>query len=275
MAIKYEKGTFIVVPNKEAFRGKPAEILALFNWLCGYADEKGKCFPSRAKLARDMQSTPKTVDKYLKMLEELGVLSKETRKGESGNLTNIYQIMVIEGVGNEVTWCKNNTRGSVKSTLGSVNRDTRGSVNKHPTLGKNGAYRTISNLTNSNLTESITIADTPELSPGQEENMVLELFSVLNKNYASFFAPGPQRTSVKKLIKFAKADGRDIAELIQMAKDIREVEYAPQIFSPLDMVEKYDKLLAFYEKKLPNIKKEAGVPYTKGKYADDKTKIIK
>ena len=94
---------------------------------------------------------------------------------------------------------------------------------------------------------------------------VVGLFSALNKDYLSFGAYGPQRTAIKKLINYATSDGIEISTLIQMAKDLHGVEYAPQIFTPLDMVQKYSKLIAFDKKtNKPNL--TVGTPYVRGKY---------
>ena len=102
---------------------------------------------------------------------------------------------------------------------------------------------------------------------------VIGMFSTLNKDYLSFGAYGPQRTAIKKLINYAASDGIEISALVQMAKDLHGVEYAPQIFTPVDMVSKYSKLIAF-KKKTNKSNLTAGTPYVKGKY-EKTTKEIK
>lgn len=48
--MKYEKGTFITVPNIQRLQELPPAAQALFMWLCAYADKDGRCYPSRAAL---------------------------------------------------------------------------------------------------------------------------------------------------------------------------------------------------------------------------------
>ncbi len=98
--MKYKKGTFVVVPNTEYLNGKPQAQQLLFFWLCYHANEDGQCFPSRAKLAREISCTTKTVDNYIKVLELDGVIEKTTRKisGKKENMSNLYQILQVENV---------------------------------------------------------------------------------------------------------------------------------------------------------------------------------
>lgn len=98
--MQYKKGTFIVVPNTEYLKGKPQALQLLFFWLCYHADENGQCFPSRAKLARAIGCTNKTVDNYIKVLELDGAIQKTVRKiqGKKENMSNLYQILQVENV---------------------------------------------------------------------------------------------------------------------------------------------------------------------------------
>ena len=98
--MKYKKGTFVVVPNTDYLMGKPQAQQLLFFWLCYHADEDGRCFPSRGKLAKEMGCTNKTVDNYIKVLEEDGVIEKTVRRkeGTKENKSNLYQILQVENV---------------------------------------------------------------------------------------------------------------------------------------------------------------------------------
>lgn len=95
--MKYEKGSFIVVPNKEHLEGKPSEMQAIYFWLCSHADAKGTCFPTKSKIAKEAGCSHNTVDKYLKRLVEEGFLSVEQRKkkGTKENTSNIYQLLIM------------------------------------------------------------------------------------------------------------------------------------------------------------------------------------
>jgi hypothetical protein len=96
--MKYKKGTFVVVPNLDILDGKPTELQTLFMWLCSYANDDGQCFPSRKALASKCGVTIKTMDKYLNILIELGLIEKTLRKkvGTKENTSNLYQVIVVD-----------------------------------------------------------------------------------------------------------------------------------------------------------------------------------
>lgn len=94
--MKYAKGTFTVVPNRELLRGLPPTTQALYVWLCSYADENGECYPSRSKLAKDIGGGVRTVDTHLKKLEELGLIEKENRVKNNEKQSNLYQLLIVE-----------------------------------------------------------------------------------------------------------------------------------------------------------------------------------
>jgi len=109
--MQYKKGTFVVVPNLKHLRGRPTEYLTVFFWLCAYSNEGGNCFPSRKQLGRDCGLTDRTIDKYVAMLEEDGLIKKKKRKkkGTNSYMSNLYQILLptkianLRGVGEENT----------------------------------------------------------------------------------------------------------------------------------------------------------------------------
>lgn len=127
--MKYEKGTFTVVPNREALRGLPAGAQALYLWLCSYADEYGECYPSRGKLAKDIGATVKTVDTHLRTLEDTGLITKTERVQDNVKQSNLYQLQLVEGR------VKITPRREKNSPRGRVKNDTR--------VGKKTTYRTI------------------------------------------------------------------------------------------------------------------------------------
>jgi DNA-binding transcriptional ArsR family regulator len=281
--MKYEKGTFVTVPNRQHLKSLPAITQALFFWICNYSDDNGQCFPSRDTLATDMGVTRRTVDNHLKKLVEGGFVTVENRIFEGEKLTNLYQIMILEGSersserGTSYPRVENVVpQGSVLGAQGVENVVPQGSVL--------GAHRSKPILTKPILTKPNTIPK--EIDPvvlkakkdlEKEINRVAELFSALNKDWKTFFLPGAQRSSIKKIIGFAKDDNIEMEKLIHMAKSLHGVEYAPQIFTPTEMVVKYSKLLASTNKKPPNIspKLTAGDNYTKGKFEDFKSKEFK
>lgn len=100
---KFQKGTFIILPNKEILRGQSPDLQAIYLWLCDYADEYGRSFPSRSLLAKVAGVSIKSLDKHLKILVSLGILSKENRVKDGEKLSNLYQIKLKEVVAPKTT----------------------------------------------------------------------------------------------------------------------------------------------------------------------------
>ncbi len=115
----YEKGSFVVIPNKQHLKGKPSEMQSVYFWLCEHADEKGQCYPSRKTLAKESGTGMRSIDKYLLQLEKHGFVKKIKRKKEdnNANLSNLYQILIIEDIANKdgVPSSKNYTTASSKN----------------------------------------------------------------------------------------------------------------------------------------------------------------
>lgn len=102
--LKYKKGTFNTVPNKDYLKGKPAEMQSVYFWIVDHANEEGKCFPGRVTLAKESGCNVKTVDTYLKRLIDEGFISKEQRpsKGKKGLSSNMYQLLFLDIAEKEV-----------------------------------------------------------------------------------------------------------------------------------------------------------------------------
>lgn len=150
--MKYEKGSFVTVPNKKHLKGKPSEMQSIYFWICDHADENGVCFPSRKTLANESGSNIRTVDKYLTQLVEEGFLAKFFRKKEGTNeqTSNLYQIMVIEEDPVSKTALpsvKNSTTPSVKNSTLTKPIINRTHLNKKATAfspyGKKGSMEAI------------------------------------------------------------------------------------------------------------------------------------
>lgn len=117
--MKYEKGSFTIVPNKHVLAGLDAHAQVVYYWLCDFADSDGTCFPSRALLAQKANISMSTVDKALAILEGTGLLTKTKRYYEQAPTTNLYQLNLVKG-------------GSVLGTLGSF-QNTQGVASVGPT----------------------------------------------------------------------------------------------------------------------------------------------
>jgi len=91
--MKYTKGSFITVPNKEALRGMKPQTQCLFLWLCSYANETGKCFPAQKTLSRDTGMSVRSIVRATDELIEAGILEKEVRSGKDRTKSNNYFVL--------------------------------------------------------------------------------------------------------------------------------------------------------------------------------------
>jgi predicted transcriptional regulator len=108
--MKYKKGTFAIIPNIQLLHELPCEAQVIFMHLCFFSDENGTCYPSRQTLADRSNLNIKTIDKYLSLLIDKGIIKKKQRRLKSKEYTsNSYQILI-----------KETTRGGGQDTLGRV-----------------------------------------------------------------------------------------------------------------------------------------------------------
>lgn len=96
--MKYEKGSFITVPSRDALRGLNPIAQSLYMWLCAYANETGQCFPSRKTLAFDVGCSEATIDRMVALLIEKGLLKKKHQKTAEGDMgSNLYTVLIVGG----------------------------------------------------------------------------------------------------------------------------------------------------------------------------------
>lgn len=94
----FDKGTFIIVPNKDNIRGLSPVSQILYMWLAAYSDRDGESFPSRANLADDCGVAVKTIDRALRELISLGLVEKEYRyRGDGSQTSSLYRIILHGG----------------------------------------------------------------------------------------------------------------------------------------------------------------------------------
>lgn len=100
--MKYEKGSFITVPNQKRLIGMDPIAQTVFMWLCFHANQEGECYPSHVTIAREAGLGKTSVKKAISILVDGGLIEKENRKDGKKNQTNLYQV-IIGGVGREAT----------------------------------------------------------------------------------------------------------------------------------------------------------------------------
>lgn len=117
--MKYQKGSFITVPNSEALKGIHATAQCLFMWLCYHANQEGKCFPSRKRLAELCGVSVDTIDNMTALLIEKRLIVKTTRKkDEKVNKTNLYEV-IIGGVADRIGHLADENGEGVADRIGS------------------------------------------------------------------------------------------------------------------------------------------------------------
>ncbi len=95
--MRYQPGTFITIPNKHVVIGMRPESQAVYLWLCDHANEEGECFPSRTTVAKESGlRSIRSVDKAIGELIASGILSKHQRVEGNIQLSNTYQIHIVE-----------------------------------------------------------------------------------------------------------------------------------------------------------------------------------
>jgi hypothetical protein len=95
--MKYQPGTFVIVPNKDALRGESGNTQSVYYWICNYLNKEGECWPSIDTLSEDAGCSRDTTKRALERLEELGILSVEHRGGQDGvSLSNKYAVLLKE-----------------------------------------------------------------------------------------------------------------------------------------------------------------------------------
>ena len=106
MSVRFRKGTFITIPNKDHLHLLTATEIVVYLWLNSYSSKSGTCYPSRSLIAEKIKSNKsgddnyisvKTVDRAIKSLEKFGFIKTiRNRKTKKGKLTsNIYYMMLL------------------------------------------------------------------------------------------------------------------------------------------------------------------------------------
>jgi len=72
----------------------PTRAVTVYLYLYDRADREGKCFPSRQRIAADLNMSLSTVRRAINDLEKAGYIRKEKRMRENGGRSsNLYTIL--------------------------------------------------------------------------------------------------------------------------------------------------------------------------------------
>lgn len=109
--------------------GSPITKLVLVK-LADNANDNGECWPSHETIAEICEMSVKSSQRHVNKLEELGLLSKQKRKGKNGNLSNFYQLNLIatNSPSDTETITTNSPLPSDRESLGGSDRESPESV---------------------------------------------------------------------------------------------------------------------------------------------------
>lgn len=215
--MRYEKGTFITVPNKNALQGLDPLAQLLFVWLCSYANEDGACYPSISRLASDCGVSRDTVMRKLELLCEAQLLQKEPQFKNGQQTSNLYQIMLMGG--------------STQQPPQSHTATPRGSTEQH---------RTKSNITKSNELNTKATA-----LVGNQWNLLIDGFAGVNPMYQDFYRITTERKALQDLVD--RIGFEKLLTTINHLEEITSQPFAPRITKPTELKRDLGKLIAFYK----------------------------
>lgn len=212
--MRYEKGSYILIPNKDLLKGKSPLFQVVFMWICQFADEDGICFPSRKKLAEVTGSSVKSIDRAIKELTDSKLLEKTTRKKGIQNLSNVYQIII------------------------------GGSDNMTPPRDKNDTTPRDKNdtVTNTNINYNhLTISKSEDLRDNIQP--LIKLFEKVNPTYETIYSNKTQRSALTRLVK--KFGVEKMTNMLNALPEIINKPYAPKVTTPLELERDLGKIILF------------------------------
>lgn len=93
----FEKGTFIIVPNKKHLYKLSAKAQVTWLALCAYADEDGTCYPSKSSLANLTGLGDRTITRGLEELKEKKWITWNVNKKPDGSFSsNSYTLFLLK-----------------------------------------------------------------------------------------------------------------------------------------------------------------------------------
>ena len=231
----FDKGTFILVPDKEALRGRPPLEQLVAIWIGDYG--LTDAFPSRKTIARDCGVSVKSIDRAIAKLEQDGILIKRKRKNSNGGDTSNSYSRVMGGGNMSLGSDKNDTGGSDKN-------DTGGS-DKNDTLTTPNIELTQNELTK--LTNTYVPPATQEtLAPEALELADLLKEKILKNQPTARIDKNYQKNWAKDIEKAHRIDGRSWDQLrgaITYAQDYSDF-WGMNIRSGAKLRKHYDRLEA-------------------------------
>jgi len=244
--------------------------LSVYLTLCRHSDNRTQtCYPSMRTIAERLGLSTRTVIRATSKLEKLGFITIiRKRKKDGTNASNVYTLA------SKKAWKTDHVTLVSHGAPGDTSVTTHVTPVSHHQVTPGPHNNTKSNKPKINKTHlraspQKKIKTPQSLAINREINRIATLFEPINRDWQSFFRPGPQRTSIEKLIKFVCKDEITIDEVIEKAKSLHGEKFAPQAYTPSELVYNYSKIMA-WDKLKPKVNLATGDPYTPGKFKDVK-----
>ena len=235
MSQVFDKGTFIIVPDKEALRGRPPLEQLVAIWIGDYG--LTDAFPSRKTIARDCGVSVKSIDRAIAKLEQDGIITKRRRKNQNGGDTsNSYSRIMRGDIG---------AGASDKNDTGASDKNDTGASDKNDTLTTPSIELTQNELTQ--LNNSYVPPATQEPLP-QEALELADLLKekILKNQPTAKIDKNYQKNWAKDIEKAHRIDGRSWNQLrgaITYAQDYSDF-WGMNIRSGAKLRKHYDRLEA-------------------------------
>lgn len=132
--MRFKKGDYFIVPNREHLSGLDPQTQTVFMWLCARADNDGRCFPSFTNLEKTCGMSRPTISNRVEKLEKLGFIKKKV-----GNYTtsNSYFIQLLPSKADLLP-----SKGGLPEVVKEVNSNNNHINNNH----KKGNNKVVSSL---------------------------------------------------------------------------------------------------------------------------------
>ena len=219
--MKYEKGTFTVVPNISTLSWKNPILQTIYMWICKYSNDDWVCFPSVSTLAKNCWTSSNSIRKYLKELEELWILQRERRFKNNQETSSIYQLIIWGTSPDEVGTSPDEGGGT--SPDGNRTISNYLTISNELSLSKDKGASSFENQKNnliwklSSKNEVVEDIDTPPVPPSPPQYWDPDINKILDiiKKHNDWLCAGTQQEQrqywkllIKKLEQFTK-DGFD------------------------------------------------------------------
>lgn len=95
--IKFKKGEFLTVPNRQEVLKLRGAQLNVYLAICGYADNNGQCFPSYKSISEATGYSKRAAMDAVEQLKEAGFFAVRTQRRPNESFTsNLYQLILID-----------------------------------------------------------------------------------------------------------------------------------------------------------------------------------